>query len=154
MVTDQTVMDVEEIHEYLPHRYPALLVDRITGLEIGQSISGFKNITINEPFFQGHFPNHPIMPGVMIVEAMAQIAGILGFKTRGIKPSEGLIYYLAGVDKLRFRKPVRPGDRLHMDAVFLNLRRGIGKFDCRATVDGKLACGAILMIAEKEVPKG
>ncbi len=150
-MAEEFVMDIEDILEYLPHRYPALLVDRITAIDVGNFIRGYKNVTINEPFFQGHFPNHPVMPGVMIVEAMAQLAGILGFKTRGMKPSDGLIYYLAGVDDLRFRRPVRPGDQLHMEARFLKLRRGIGIFDCEANVDGAMACEAKLICAEREI---
>ncbi len=144
-------MDIEEVLEYLPHRYPALLVDRITELVVGERIAGQKNVTINEPYFQGHFPGHPIMPGVMIVESMAQLAGILGFKTRGKKPSDGMVYYLAGVDDLRFKRPVRPGDRLDMEAEMLSTKRHFGRFSCVARVDGELTCRAILLCAEQEV---
>ena len=144
-------MDIEQILEYLPHRYPALLVDRITELVPGERIRGYKQVTINEPYFQGHFPGHPVMPGVMIVESMAQLAGILGFKTAGKKPADGMIYYLAGVDGLRFRLPVRPGDRLVMEAVQVATKRHFGKFDCKAYVDGTLACSAQLMCAERTI---
>ena len=104
-------MDVNEIRKYLPHRYPFLLVDRVTELVPGESIVAYKNVTVNEPFFNGHFPDHPVMPGVLIVEAMAQAAGILGFKTMDKTPQDGSIYYFVGSDKLRFKRPVVPGSR-------------------------------------------
>ncbi|MDC0085724.1 3-hydroxyacyl-ACP dehydratase FabZ, partial [Oceanospirillaceae bacterium] len=106
------VMDVKEIREYLPHRYPFLLVDRVTELNLGDSIVAYKNVTVNEPFFNGHFPDHPVMPGVLVIEAMAQAAGILGFKTMDKTPQDGSIYYFVGSDKLRFKRPVVPGDKL------------------------------------------
>jgi len=104
------MMNIDEILEYLPHRYPFLLVDRVTEVEKGKSIKGYKNISFNESFFQGHFPNNPIMPGVLIIEAMAQLSGILGFVTVGRKPSDGVVQYLAGSSKARFKRPVLPGD--------------------------------------------
>ena len=105
------MMDINEIREYLPHRYPFLLVDRVAELDIeGKTIRAYKNVSINEPFFNGHFPEHPIMPGVLIIEAMAQAAGILGFKMLDVKPADGTLYYFVGSDKLRFRQPVLPGD--------------------------------------------
>ncbi|MFT5033511.1 MAG: 3-hydroxyacyl-[acyl-carrier-protein] dehydratase, partial [Bacteroidia bacterium] len=106
------LMDVNEIREYLPHRYPFLLVDRVTEIELGKSITAYKNITVNEAIFNGHFPDMPIFPGVLIIEAMAQAAGILGFKTMDKKPSDGSIYMFAGVDNVRFKRPVVPGDKL------------------------------------------
>jgi len=145
------MMDVNEIREYLPHRYPFLLVDRVEELEVGESIVAYKNVTINEPFFNGHFPDHPVMPGVLIVEAMAQAAGILGFKTMGKKPQDGSIYYFVGSDKLRFKRPVVPGDRLQLEAKVLSERRGIWKFDVKATVDGELVSSATILCADRKV---
>ncbi len=145
------MMYIDEILEYLPHRYPFLLVDRVTEIEKGQSIHGYKNISFNEPFFQGHFPNHPIMPGVLILEAMAQLSGILGFVTVDRKPTNGLVQYLAGSSKARFKRPVVPGDRLCMESKVISVKRGIWKFDCRALVDGDVVCVADILTAEREV---
>jgi|TARA_R100000789_G_scaffold44469_1_gene45573 3-hydroxyacyl-[acyl-carrier-protein] dehydratase len=144
-------MKIDEILEYLPHRYPFLLVDRVTDVERGKSIKGYKNISFNEPFFTGHFPDNPIMPGVLIIEAMAQLAGILGFVTVERKPSDGVIQYLAGSSKARFKRPVVPGDRMDMEAEFVSAKRGIWKFNCRALVDGEVVCVAEIMTAEREV---
>ncbi len=144
------MMDMQEILEYLPHRYPFLLVDRVVSLEKGHSIRGIKNVTMNEPYFTGHFPNKPIMPGVMILEAMAQLAGILAFATHGKKPSDGVMCYLAGVNRARFRKPVVPGDRLMIEATFVLDKRGLLKFDCRALVDDELVCEAEIVNAERD----
>jgi len=145
------MMRIEEIMEYLPHRYPFLLVDRVIELEAGKSIVGYKNISINEDFFNGHFPTKPIMPGVLIVEAMAQLSGILGFVTNGTKPSDGVIHYLAGANKVRFKRPVVPGDQLRLESTFLTDKHNIWKFDCRALVDGDVVCVAEIMTAEREV---
>lgn len=145
------MMDVNEIREYLPHRYPFLLVDRVLELEKGDSIVAIKNVTVNEPFFNGHFPDHPVMPGVLIVEAMAQAAGILGFKTMGKKPQDGSIYYFVGADNLRFKRPVVPGDQLKLEAKVLSERRGIWKFDVRATVDGDTVSSATILCADRKV---
>ncbi|OZG70475.1 3-hydroxyacyl-[acyl-carrier-protein] dehydratase FabZ [Hahella sp. CCB-MM4] len=147
----ETVLDINEIREYLPHRYPFLLVDRVVEIKSGESIVGYKNISINEPFFTGHFPDHPIFPGVLIVEAMAQVAGILGFVTTGKKPADGYTYYLAGSDNVRFKRPVVPGDRLMLEANFVADKRGIWKFSCRALVDEKLACSADILTAERQL---
>ena len=145
------MMDVNEIRQYLPHRYPFLLVDRIVEINLNDSIIAYKNVTINEPFFNGHFPNHPVMPGVLIIEAMAQAAGILGFKTMDKKPEDGSIYYFVGSDKLRFKRPVVPGDRLQLEAKIVTEKRGIWKFECRATVDGELACSATILCAVRNI---
>ena len=145
------VMDVNEIREYLPHRYPFLLVDRVTELNLGDSIVAYKNVTINEPFFNGHFPDHPVMPGVLIIEAMAQAAGILGFKTMNKTPQDGSIYYFVGSDKLRFKRPVVPGDKLLLEASIMSEKRGIWKFDCSASVDGQLAASATILCADRKV---
>ncbi len=145
-------MDINEIREYLPHRYPFLLVDRVVELDVeGKRIRAYKNVSINEPFFNGHFPQHPIMPGVLIIEAMAQAAGILGFKMLDVKPADGTLYYFVGSDKLRFRQPVLPGDQLILDAQFISVKRGIWKFDCHASVDGKEVCSAEIICAERKL---
>ncbi|MEH6824850.1 MAG: 3-hydroxyacyl-ACP dehydratase FabZ [Motiliproteus sp.] len=145
------MMDINAIRQYLPHRYPFLLVDRVTALTEGESIVAFKNVTVNEPFFNGHFPDHPVMPGVLIVEAMAQAAGILGFKTMGKTPQDGSIYYFVGSDKLRFKRPVVPGDRLQLEASILSEKRGIWKFAVKATVDGALVSSATILCADRKV---
>lgn len=145
------VMDVKEIREYLPHRYPFLLVDRVTELNLGDSIVAYKNVTVNEPFFNGHFPDHPVMPGVLVIEAMAQAAGILGFKTMDKTPQDGSIYYFVGSDKLRFKRPVVPGDKLQLNAAIVSEKRGIWKFECRASVDGQLVASATILCADRKV---
>jgi len=145
------VMDVKEIREYLPHRYPFLLVDRVTELNLGDSIVAYKNVTVNEPFFNGHFPDHQVMPGGLVIEAMAQAAGILGFKTMDKTPQDGSIYYFVGSDKLRFKRPVVPGDKLQLDAAIVSEKRGIWKFECRASVDGQLVASATILCADRKV---
>ena len=146
------MMDITEIRAYLPHRYPFLLVDRVAELDVeGKTIRAYKNVSINEPFFNGHFPEHPIMPGVLIIEAMAQAAGILGFKMLDVKPADGTLYYFVGSDKLRFRQPVLPGDQLNLHAQFISVKRGIWKFDCHATVDDKPVCSAEIICAERKL---
>lgn len=145
------MMDIAEIRKYLPHRYPFLLVDRVIELVEMESIKAYKNISINEDVFNGHFPRAPIFPGVMIVEAMAQASGILGFKSVGKTPEDGSIYLFAGADKVRFRRQVVPGDRLDLEALVVSEKRGIWKFDCRASVNGELAASATIMCADREV---
>lgn len=145
------MMEIQEIRKYLPHRYPFLLVDRVTELVEGDYIIAYKNITINEEVFNGHFPQMPIFPGVMIVEAMAQSAGILGFKTLDKTPADGSIYLFAGADKVRFKRQVVPGDRLQLEAKIVTEKRGIWKFDCKASVDGVLAASATIMCADRQV---
>jgi 3-hydroxyacyl-[acyl-carrier-protein] dehydratase len=145
------MMDIAEIKKYLPHRYPFLLVDRVTEIDIGKSIVAYKNVSVNESFFEGHFPDNPVMPGVLIVEALAQAAGILGFKTANKKPEDGSIYYFVGIDDVRIKRKVVPGDQLILKAVVLAEKRGIWKFGCEATVDGKLVCSAIIMCADRKI---
>ena len=145
------MMEVNEIREYLPHRYPFLLVDRVVELVEGDYIRAYKNVSINEDIFNGHFPQAPIFPGVMIVEAMAQAAGILGFKTLDKRPSDGSIYLFAGADNVRFKRQVIPGDRLDLEAKVVSAKRGIWKFECRAMVEGTLACSATILCADRQV---
>ena len=142
-------MDIKAILEHLPHRYPFLLVDRVAEYESGKSIHAYKNVTFNEPFFQGHFPNRPVMPGVLIMEALAQAAGILSFKTMNQKPDDNSIFYFAGIDNARFKKPVEPGDQLHLHIEILRQMRGVWKFKAEARVDGEVAAEADLMCAQR-----
>ncbi|MDA3806522.1 MAG: 3-hydroxyacyl-ACP dehydratase FabZ [Thiomicrorhabdus sp.] len=145
------MMEVKDIFDYLPHRYPFLLVDRVTEFESGKMLKGFKNVTFNEPQFTGHFPGNPIMPGVMIIEAMAQCTGILAFRSQGEKPDGSSLYYLAAVDNCRFRQAALPGDRLDFEVTVLGSKRGIWKFACTTKVDGKVIASADLMCAERKV---
>lgn len=134
------MLESEEIQKILPHRYPFLLVDRILELEPGRRAVGIKNVTINEPFFQGHFPGDPIMPGVLVVEAMAQVGGVAMLK--GLNHPNGSRVYFAGIDRVRFRRPVRPGDQLRIEVTVTSSRGKIHKADCRASVGGQLAVEA------------
>ena len=145
----ETVMDIDEIREYLPHRYPFLRVDRVVELIPGESIVGYKNVSVNEAYFDGHFPDKPVFPGVYQVEAMAQVAGILGFRTMDKKPADGSIYLFAGADKLRFKRPVVPGHQLMLRARVLSDRRGIWKFDVSCDVDGEIAASATILCADR-----
>ena len=140
-------MDILEILEYLPHRYPFLLVDRVLELEEGSRILALKNVTMNEPFFPGHFPHHPVMPGVLIVEAMAQAAALLSFKSHGVKPDENQVVYFAGIDNARFKRPVVPGDQLLLEATITQAKRGIYKYKAQARVGDQLAAEGELMCA-------
>jgi 3-hydroxyacyl-[acyl-carrier-protein] dehydratase len=144
-------MEIREIKEFLPHRYPFLLVDRVLELVPGERILAYKNITANEEVFNGHFPQAPIFPGVMIIEAMAQASGILGFSTVNKRPDEKTLYLFAGVDGVRFKRQVIPGDRLMLEASIDSVKRNIWKFSCRATVDNNLACEAQLLCALQEL---
>ena len=138
-------MDIHEILKHLPHRYPILLVDRVLEIEEGKRILALKNVTINEPFFNGHFPHHPVMPGVLIIEALAQAAAILSFKTLGTLPDEKSVYYFVGIDDARFTRPVSPGDQLTLDVVIERNVRGMWKFGAQARVGEALAAEAKLM---------
>jgi 3-hydroxyacyl-[acyl-carrier-protein] dehydratase len=138
-------MDICEIKAYLPHRYPLLLVDRVLSFEVNKSITAIKNVTVNEEFFNGHFPHKPVMPGVLMVEALAQTAALLSFKTMGIKPDENSVVYFVGIDNTRFKRPVGPGDQLKMDVEILRVSRGIWKYKATASVDGQVAVETELM---------
>lgn len=145
------MMDVKEIQKILPHRYPFLMVDRIEEIEVGKRAVGIKNVTVNEPFFQGHFPGTPIMPGVLIVEAMVQVGAVT---LLSLEEYKGKIAVFAGIDKLRFRGQVIPGDTLRMEAEILALKRGIGKARGKAEVDGKIVCeGEFMFAVMKEDPE-
>ena len=144
-------MDICEIKSYLPHRYPMLLVDRVLAYEEGKSITAIKNVTVNEEFFNGHFPHKPVMPGVLMIEAMAQTAALLSFKTMGIKPDESSVVYFVGIDGARFKRPVGPGDQLKMDVEILRNARGIWKYKAVGTVDGQVAVEAELMCTIRSV---
>ena len=142
-------MDIHEVRRYLPHRYPFMLLDRVTACQPNEWITGLKNISINEPFFNGHFPEEPIMPGVLMIEAMAQVAGVLGFISKNVKPRDGYIYLFAGVDKVRFKRQVIPGDQLILRAQKTMERHSIYKFSCTACVGDELAASAEITIAEQ-----
>jgi len=146
-MTEITRLDIYDILKRLPHRYPFLLVDRVLELVPGKSIRALKNVTYNEPFFPGHFPHRPVMPGVMIIEALAQTAGILAFVTAGVIPTVNTRFYFAGIDKARFRRPVEPGDQLILSAQLERNLRGIWRLSVVATVDDKEAAAAELMLA-------
>ena len=147
-------MDILEIMRYLPHRYPFLLVDRITELVENKSIRGIKNVTMNEPFFEGHFPGYPVMPAVLVIEALAQIASILAWKMSGRDPGDGALIFFAGIDDARFRRQVRPGDQLVLEADVQKLVRGVGRFSVRAKVDGEIVAEAVLLAAMRVPDKG
>ena len=140
-------MDIEEILRHVPHRYPFVLIDRVLALEPRKSIVAIKNVTYNEPFFPGHFPDHPVMPGVLIVEAMAQASGILGLRSMGGPLEVGTNVYFAGIDNARFKQPVVPGDQLVVEVNYQRDRRGIWKFSGQAKVDGNVAASADIMVA-------
>ena len=145
------MIDIKEIQRLLPHRYPFSLVDRVTALEAGQWVEGYKNISINEPFFNGHFPGEPIFPGVLIIEAMAQISGVLGFITEQRYAEDGYMYLLCGNEKTRFKRQVVPGDRLDLRSELLTQKRNILKFSCQARVDNTLVASSELLVAEQKL---
>ena len=142
---DVPEIGIKQILSMIPHRYPFLLVDRLVDVRKDHSAVGIKNVTVNEPFFQGHFPGHPVMPGVLMIEALAQTAAILSFMTMNVKPDENSVVYFVGIDNARFKRPVGPGDQLRMDVEILRTSRGIWKYKATASVDGKVAVEAELM---------
>jgi 3-hydroxyacyl-[acyl-carrier-protein] dehydratase len=144
-------MDIHQIRKQLPHRYPFLLVDRVLEIEKGKRIKAIKNVTINEPFFGGHFPNRPVMPGVLMLEAMAQAAALLAFDTAGVTMDDNTVYYFAGIDGARFKRPVEPGDQLVMDIELDRVRAGIYKFKGVIRVNGDVVCEAELMCTMRTV---
>ena len=141
---------INELFDYLPHRYPFLLVDRVTETVVGDRIKGYKNISANEELFNGHFPGQPIFPGVLILEAMAQLSGVLAFETKGVRPADGTNYLFGGVEKARFRRQVIPGDRLDLESTIVADRKIMMKFECVAYVDGAMACSAVLTVVEQK----
>jgi 3-hydroxyacyl-[acyl-carrier-protein] dehydratase len=147
-------MDINKILEYLPHRYPFLLVDRVLSCEPGKRLSALKNVTINEPFFQGHFPYHPVMPGVLIIEAMAQACAILTFHSEEHRADERLIYYFVGIDNARFKKPVIPGDTMRLDVALERHVRGIWKFSALALVGDAVVAEAGIMCTVRALKEG
>lgn len=149
-MSEAVTIDVREIMRYLPHRYPFLLVDRVVDFEADIRIRAIKNVTINEPFFAGHFDGYPVMPGVLIVEALAQAAGILSIRSKGER-AENELYFFVGIDNARFKRQVVPGDQLTLEVEQLSVKRGIAKYAARALVDGQVACEAEIMCARREV---
>lgn len=144
-------MDIHDILKKIPHRYPILLVDRVLEVKKGVSIKALKNVSINEPYFSGHFPQRPVMPGVLMIEALAQAAAILGFETLDISPEDNALFYFAGIDGARFKRPVEPGDQLVLEVTLDRQKSGIFKFKARATVDGELAVEADLMCTVRKM---
>ena len=144
-------MDIHQILKQLPHRYPFLMVDRVIALDKGKSIQAIKNVTINEPFFAGHFPHRPVMPGVLMLEAMAQAAALLSFASQGVNMDDKTVYYFAGIDGARFKRPVEPGDQLVMDVSLLRHKAGIFKFKGVTRVNGQVACEAELMCTMRRI---
>ena len=142
-------MNINEVKNFLPHRYPFLMIDKVLDFEVGKYLTAIKNVSVNEPQFTGHFPAQPIMPGILIVEALAQATGILAFKSEVGKPIDGQIYMLVGIDKVRFKRTVEPGEQILLRVEVMVVKRGMWKFDCKATVDGELVTSAILMCTQK-----
>ena len=150
MAQELNRLDVEEILKHLPHRYPFLLVDRVLDFERNKSLHAIKNVSMNEPFFTGHFPQKPVFPGVLMLEALAQATGILSSLSVEEDASSNALYYFASIDNARFKKPVVPGDTLHLEVELVKVRRGMGKFNCVAKVDGDIVCTAEIMCARRE----
>ena len=144
-------MDIKEVLEYLPHRYPFLMIDRVLSCEPGKNVVALKNVTINEPYFAGHFPRHPVMPGVLIIEAIAQAAAILTFVTEDHKPDDRMVYYFVGIDNARFKKPVTAGDSLHLDVSLVRQARGLWKFHGEARVEDAIVAEADIMCTIRQV---
>jgi|TARA_B110000003_G_C16617552_1_gene521858 3-hydroxyacyl-[acyl-carrier-protein] dehydratase len=150
-MTKNGAMDINEVLEHLPHRYPFVLIDRVESMEVGKKITAIKNVTVNEPFFPGHFPHYPVMPGVLVVEAMAQAAAILSFKTMGEKPTDNSVYYFVGIDSARFKKPIIPGDKIILNVSIVRILKGIWKYEGIATVDNEIVAEANLMCILKDI---
>jgi len=145
-------LDIQDIMQYLPHRYPFLMLDKVLDYEVKKSLNAIKNVTINEPFFAGHFPRKAVMPGVMILEAMAQATGILGFKTEKVAPGDNRrLYYFVGIDQARFKRVVVPGDCLYIHVDFIRARRGIYVFKGESCVEGRVVCSADLMCTSRPI---
>lgn len=144
-------MNIHQILEKLPHRYPFVMVDRVLEIDSGKSIKALKNVSINEPFFTGHFPGRPVMPGVLMLEAMAQAAALLVFEMNGVAPDDGTLYYFLGIDGARFKQPVEPGDQLIMNVTLDRMKAGIAKFSGVCTVDDDVVCEAQLMCTMRKV---
>ena len=142
-------MNINEVKNFLPHRYPFLLIDKVIDFKVGEYLIAIKNVSFNEPHFTGHFPEQPIMPGVLIIEALAQATGILAFKSEVGRPVTGQIYMLVGVDKVRFKRTVEPGDQLQLKVEVITVKRGIWKFNCEATVEGQLVTTAEIICTQK-----
>jgi len=149
MENSEETLDICQVLEHLPHRYPFLLIDRVLECKLGESLTGIKNVTYNEPYFMGHFPNKPVMPGVLILEALAQATGILAFRTSNARPTDGSLYYLVGIDEARFKQVVMPGDQLKLKVDVIKAKRGVWKFNGEASVDDNVVATAILMCAER-----
>jgi 3-hydroxyacyl-[acyl-carrier-protein] dehydratase len=145
------MMDIHQILEKLPHRYPILLVDRVLEVEAGKRIKALKNVSINEPYFMGHFPHRPVMPGVLMLEALAQAAALLSFADGGLQTNKSTVIYFVGIDGARFKRPVEPGDQLILEVAVDRIKAGIHKFTARATVAGELACEAQLMCTMRNI---
>jgi 3-hydroxyacyl-[acyl-carrier-protein] dehydratase len=145
------MMDIHQILKQLPHRYPILLVDRVLAIEKGKSIKALKNVSVNEPFFTGHFPHRPVMPGVLMLEALAQAAALLAFETLGVTPDDKTVYYFAGIDGARFKRPVEPGDQLILEVDLDRMKAGIFKFKARAKVGDDVAVEAELMCTMRSI---
>ena len=145
------MMDIHQILKLLPHRYPILLVDRVLEVEKGKRIKALKNVSINEPFFMGHFPKYPVMPGVLMLEAMAQTAALLAFHALDVMPDENTVYYFAGIDNARFKRPVSPGDQVIMDVTLDRTKAGILKFSATSSVSGQLVCQAGLLCTMRTI---
>ncbi|MDB2680098.1 3-hydroxyacyl-ACP dehydratase FabZ [Methylophilaceae bacterium] len=150
-MTKDTSMGIKQILDHLPHRYPFVLVDKVLSYELGKCIDAIKNVTINEPFFPGHFPHYPVMPGVLVVEALAQAAAILSFKTLNEKPNDHSVYYFVGIDKARFKKPVIPGDQIKLNVSIERTIKGIWKYKGIAMVEDEIAAEAEIMCVLKEI---
>lgn len=144
-------LDIQEVRKYLPHRFPFLLIDRVLDYQADATLTAVKNVTINEPFFPGHFPNKPVMPGVLILETMAQACAILSMKTLNIVPTEDSVYYFVGIDKARFKRAVEPGDQMRIEVKVKRKMKGIWLFEGSASVEGELCCSAELMCTYKGI---